>query len=1045
MWQPTPEDLKHALLKVRGVQSVQPHSKGSKSLQQGFRGGHAQETNWHVKVEGCSRPIEFELTKHGNMDSHKTGTKRGEASVTAVFKTPPRGMHGQIWRILKRVGLWAALFPEEVREWSSEYDQMDDEASDDDDDDDLGPPQVTTLRRDNAPSADVSTSGSTSGRGRRVWGPGSPGWVVEPQLKMQVAKPRELAPTLPLRPKRPTPKLTNDTASVRDVLRASCANFGRAEREEIAAMADNHERILRAYPKVKHRRQVEMREEVTRDEAAEGGQPHREEEAALKKAKLQDPSNERSSVPWQDERMQEDARAAWNEVLNPGGDCPVSPAKADSVHRSGEEDGDAGVVEAEGGAAEVPPVEAAPAQVVPTVVAPAEVAGDPAEETPAERAPAEEPPEEVASGEEAPDWDAPPEEAAAEVAPGALTKEDFRSESNPNECEKLVLEVELPGPASEDAHDAPPRAALELAHACQVELELPCLESTSSSAADGGVQGQPLAALPENTSSTLWQQLWNTKIKPFQKSALVLAKERTTDKQLRHRGPDPIPVEFRVGAERILQWIREQDTAVWEQYTEVISADHRDWKAWMQAGKARGLDLMCKLRDNHNGVQSEYACLTLSMPDVVGEKFDKDPNAQDERTKFADLLKLCNKMGGEYVEFCNGLDHTWDLVDGACPTMPPRGGEKTELTNSQFLCRPPVWEKQRCYAPPPVRGGDDAWGKMNIRRVDPREAPDWSKQVHRLLCPCVGRPDRHWVRSVRVINMFNLFILLGKEFCADLIFAWYNAQRVVVTKMQPHTTATSRTKKQAMPDPDTMSEVTSEFQRAVGMPAFADAMGWAPEDLPTPRSRQAKKTLEECALRHMTGLILKSVDAGPAVVTPNAHPTATLATFSLAWEAIRHVLLTWQDSRMQVLGNDAIPINLGSKLASDVPNPPLDTAFLHHILSIRKLRGANLWQRRVVFGDSRHQPLAVPWVALLHPRDTPHGISIDCIRIEENAAGTRCRNYLRRSLVAWRPFATNTRQSSRAPWPCHSTLARCPVFIDFIYNRRAKYKVVSPS
>ena len=78
---------------MTGVVAVESHHLGSKESQgNGVDKDHWQPTNWEVFVNGYTRTIEFEVTKHDHV--------KGATTRTVMFKDPRTGMRQLAWQIL---------------------------------------------------------------------------------------------------------------------------------------------------------------------------------------------------------------------------------------------------------------------------------------------------------------------------------------------------------------------------------------------------------------------------------------------------------------------------------------------------------------------------------------------------------------------------------------------------------------------------------------------------------------------------------------------------------------------------------------------------------------------------------------------------------------------------------------------------------------------------------------------------------------------------------------------------------------------------------
>ena len=107
---PTPEEFFQTLQRVPGVREVKWQTS---KTSQGNAGNHYMERNVLVYSNlGGNTPIEFELTRHNHMIN-----KEAPYTVTTCFKSPPRHLIPEAWRILRAVTQGKELFPIHVQEW----------------------------------------------------------------------------------------------------------------------------------------------------------------------------------------------------------------------------------------------------------------------------------------------------------------------------------------------------------------------------------------------------------------------------------------------------------------------------------------------------------------------------------------------------------------------------------------------------------------------------------------------------------------------------------------------------------------------------------------------------------------------------------------------------------------------------------------------------------------------------------------------------------------------------------------------------------------
>ncbi len=350
------------------------------------------------------------------------------------------------------------------------------------------------------------------------------------------------------------------------------------------------------------------------------------------------------------------------------------------------------------------------------------------------------------------------EETQEQIARDATTREDYRKQDR-------RTDVEL-----DDIGGAQP------------------MGDPSEPTGSGEVGGQPMAA---SSGPAPEPGLFRGRAPPW-RTAMQEVKERCTIKGFRWRSPEDVPGPLRPSVLMMEQEIRSRaGDGVWQPYSEVIQPDAgKDWEEWLKVVTKRGLSATQDIRQD-TGRQQDYNTLILSLPEEVYEKFSDVPRGEwTDQMKFDALTKLTSRHKGETVEFCPGLHHTWNFVDGPCPEMPPAGGPRNSILNRQFLCQEPEYVKTRAvpkqgqpmaargskggkgrgkmedvaWHPSPIVGGRADWGMMQISCTVASEEPDWTNQRHRLLCPCKGRTDAHWEREVLVSNLGLMFRAFGDRF-----------------------------------------------------------------------------------------------------------------------------------------------------------------------------------------------------------------------------------------------------------------------------------------
>jgi len=146
---------------------------------------------------------------------------------------------------------------------------------------------------------------------------------------------------------------------------------------------------------------------------------------------------------------------------------------------------------------------------------------------------------------------------------------------------------------------------------------------------------------------------------------------------------------------------------------------------------------------------------------------------------------MISKYAGELVEtsqmtcrwnHCNNQRHYLNEHD-------------PKLTHIQFACHPPPASSRKTdlFAEsqprePPTEEQKTALGKKRIAHWNIGEFPDWDRQTHRFLVPCMSNNNNYWYRDCKCTNLGLLFRALGKKFSAAKIYSFYLSRRIVAVK-----------------------------------------------------------------------------------------------------------------------------------------------------------------------------------------------------------------------------------------------------------------------
>ena len=526
------------------------------------------------------------------------------------------------------------------------------------------------------------------------------------------------------------------------------------------------------------------------------------------------------------------------------------------------------------------------------------------------------------------DWGCaePPMPSEEEVRESGLTKNDFRKEKTLESGEDGTATFEV---ALGDSSDA----ALEFTDVVRATLGGE-VTNTAASAAAASAASSPLQPHPQQASP--WASLQPGRMKEFQKATMLQLKGRI-DLTGHKRWRDPSATKtcglLSTGVDALRDWFRGVDGAEWDRvlkHTWLLKPDGRDMDAFLQQAVSRAFArfralmeddmslLPTRSDDDWTGLRSRYTTLLHSLPKSCYDRLATGVFHPEDKSKWTDadkwkaLLKLTQSVRGELVEVARDLDEQrWYHCVGECPDMPPAGGDARTICNAQFLCKEAEWVKgpnpdyalnarsgraayKTVMVPrhPESSGGSEQYGMVRKVTSAARNLPDWPMQRNRLVCPCVGSQGGHWERSARVVNLAELFLLLGEVWPADTIYAYYEKQRIVAVK--------HKRREKSMSDKTLggislgmQTHLANEFKRDTSLEVYFDEMGWYKDSLPPKGSELREKIIRDCAVHCLGGLTLRSVDPSALSLPGQPHQPAGVATFSLGWETLRNTLLRW--------------------------------------------------------------------------------------------------------------------------------------------------------
>ena len=175
----------------------------------------------------------------------------------------------------------------------------------------------------------------------------------------------------------------------------------------------------------------------------------------------------------------------------------------------------------------------------------------------------------------------------------------------------------------------------------------------------------------------------------------------------------------------------------------------------------------------------EYSRLVEEFPDLTLSKFGLE-SLGTNRGQVQAIVGLVNKHSGEIVELDPRIG-MWVLLKSS-------EGFTSQNYSEQWFCSP---NGAKADKRDPQFGFDPRVGRAEILRavgqcddvIFQHLHPDWTKQVHRILCPCVV-PDSGmiWCRTATVVTLGELFLALGKQCTSRQIYALYRTLRIVAVK-----------------------------------------------------------------------------------------------------------------------------------------------------------------------------------------------------------------------------------------------------------------------
>ena len=223
---------------------------------------------------------------------------------------------------------------------------------------------------------------------------------------------------------------------------------------------------------------------------------------------------------------------------------------------------------------------------------------------------------------------------------------------------------------------------------------------------------------------------------------------------------------------------------------------------------ARGKALkVTELKTNYRLLR-QYDKLLTRLPSIVHEKLGAQ-KLQTPQDFAKALVNLVDKHTGELVEV-DPERSGWSLRECA------PGSASATTWGEQWHCResgdvlPPdatqedlTLHKNACGLTEELSCSGDqmqiqAEGNPDVvaRRLNLADVlPGWSRQVFRTVCPCVGTDRWAWFRTGHVVNLGQLFLILGhprfSEKDAAQIYQYYCTLRIVAVKRRKHVSGQS--------------------------------------------------------------------------------------------------------------------------------------------------------------------------------------------------------------------------------------------------------------
>ena len=210
---------------------------------------------------------------------------------------------------------------------------------------------------------------------------------------------------------------------------------------------------------------------------------------------------------------------------------------------------------------------------------------------------------------------------------------------------------------------------------------------------------------------------------------------------------------------------------------------------FIEAAHKRSLQVAIFKKDNQVNLREQYKMLLSDFPRTTVHKVG-DSQMDTLVGRGRALTQLVSLHSGEVVE----LDQTrtrWHLRPKSAPCS-----SSSDWNSPQWHC----CENGVPVGTPKVRLDRDEYGRsavsdMNEDIVDQAKiaantldlAPDhffpaWEDQTNRVLVPCKGADEWQWHRAGPVITLGELFMALGKNYTAAVIYSFYRTCRLVVLK-----------------------------------------------------------------------------------------------------------------------------------------------------------------------------------------------------------------------------------------------------------------------